>query len=106
MDAISAANGTAASSICSDPASAAAADNAASGMPLGQSREQTQHFGALSHAAPELIRGDALSKASDVYSVGVLLWELVTGQVRDLHACRHVLQHYFRAVVLCFFVNS
>lgn len=43
-----------------------------------------QHrFGALSHAAPELIRGAQLSKASDVYSIGVLLWELLTGQVRS-----------------------
>lgn len=38
-------------------------------------------FGALSHAAPELIQGQELSKASDVYSIGVLLWELLTGQV-------------------------
>jgi serine/threonine protein kinase len=83
MDAISAANGTtatAAGSSCGD--ASAAGGNASSGAPLGQWPAQAQHFGALSHAAPELIRGDDLSKASDVYSVGVLLWELVTGQVR------------------------
>jgi serine/threonine protein kinase len=80
MDAISAANGTAASSSCGD--ACAAGGSASCGAPLGQWPAQAQHFGALSHAAPELIRGDDLSKASDVYSVGVLLWELVTGQVR------------------------
>lgn len=47
-----------------------------------------QHrFGALSHAAPELIQGAQLSKASDVYSIGVLLWELLTGQVRGRWGC-------------------
>jgi hypothetical protein len=35
-------------------------------------------FGALTHAAPELLRGAPLSRESDVYAVGVLLWELVT----------------------------
>ncbi|KAF6253847.1 hypothetical protein COO60DRAFT_383790 [Scenedesmus sp. NREL 46B-D3] len=86
MDAISAANGTAAtaaSSSCGDPSSAvaaAAAGNASPGVPLGQWPVQAQQFGALSHAAPELMRGGELSKASDVYSVGVLLWELLTGQ--------------------------
>lgn len=75
MDAISAAT-TAASACAGD---AAASENG-SGAPLGQWPVQP-HFGALSHAAPELIRGEELSKASDVYSVGVLLWELVTGQV-------------------------
>lgn len=83
MDAISAANGTttnsAATSTCGDPSSAAAMA-ASAGAPIGEWQAQP-HFGALSHAAPELIRGEELSKASDVYSVGVLLWELVTGQV-------------------------
>jgi len=39
-------------------------------------------FGALTHAAPELLRGGAMSRESDVYAVGVLLWELLTSEVR------------------------
>jgi serine/threonine protein kinase len=84
MDAITAANGTTGidgSSSSSAGASAGAHTPCSGhGWPAGQPR-----FGALSHAAPELIRGQELSKASDVYSVGVLLWELVTGQVRQWH---------------------
>lgn len=46
-----------------------------------------QGFGALTHAAPELLRGGRMGRESDVYAIGVLLWELVTGQVRaGLHA--------------------
>lgn len=91
MDAISAANGaaaiTAAASSCGDDISDASGSG--SGAPIGQWPMQA-HFGALSHAAPELIKGEKLSKASDVYSVGVLLWELVTGKVSGHIAAEHI----------------
>lgn len=116
MDAISAANGeppstpSALGSCCgsadadgstaSDTSAAAAAAAAqgagggggAGGGSLGGSLSQQPcqpRFGALSHAAPELIQGQELSKASDVYSIGVLLWELLTGQVRMLCCALH-----------------
>jgi serine/threonine protein kinase len=41
-----------------------------------------QCFGALTHAAPELLGGAPMGRASDVYAVGVLLWELATCEVR------------------------
>lgn len=48
-------------------------------LPLEQ-----QGFGALTHAAPELLSGQPLCAACDVFSVGVLLWELLVGQVRGV----------------------
>lgn len=98
MDAISAASGDAAltprtAAAAADAngtgnttaaAAAAAAAGAASGS-LGLQPCEPR-FGALSHAAPELILGQELSKASDVYSIGVLLWEMLTGQVSFVQA--------------------
>ncbi|KAJ9506168.1 hypothetical protein QJQ45_002456 [Haematococcus lacustris] len=37
--------------------------------------------GALSHAAPEVVAGQAASQAADVWSLGVLLWQMVSGEV-------------------------
>jgi len=31
--------------------------------------------------APEILRGEAYTRAADVYSFGVILWELVTGEI-------------------------
>ncbi|KAG2493894.1 hypothetical protein HYH03_007831 [Edaphochlamys debaryana] len=40
---------------------------------------KTQAYGTITHMAPEVLRDSTLSKAADVYSVGVLLWQMVTG---------------------------
>jgi len=45
-----------------------------------QTTREGQIKGKLSYMAPEQLRGAAVSRASDVYSAGVMLWELVTGQ--------------------------
>lgn len=37
--------------------------------------------GTYSHMPPEVIKSSAYSKASDVWSFGVLLWELLTGEI-------------------------
>ena len=47
----------------------------------GSASPDKHGIGALTHAAPELLTGMPLTMSCDVYSVGVLLWELVTGNV-------------------------
>jgi serine/threonine protein kinase len=49
--------------------------------PLVGSRAQTSLSGTPHYVAPERIRGEPASPASDVYGVGILLYELITGQV-------------------------
>ncbi|GFR49160.1 hypothetical protein Agub_g11180 [Astrephomene gubernaculifera] len=39
---------------------------------------KTGSYGTITHMAPEVLRESALSKPGDVYSVGVLLWQMVT----------------------------
>lgn len=47
-----------------------------------------QRLQAVSWLAPECFRGEGLSKHSDVYSFGILMWELYTGQVRHAMSLR------------------
>ena len=48
---------------------------------LTASRAQTSLSGTPHYVAPERIRGEPASPASDVYGVGILLYELITGAV-------------------------
>ena len=41
--------------------------------------------GTLPYAAPEVLLGGAPGHAVDFWSVGVLLHELLSGQVRSIH---------------------
>jgi hypothetical protein len=49
--------------------------------PLVASRASTSLSGTPHYVAPERIRGEPASPASDVYGVGILLYELITGAV-------------------------
>ena len=43
-------------------------------------RSRDNHFrGTITHMAPEVLLHGRLSRASDVYSFGILLWQLFTG---------------------------
>jgi serine/threonine-protein kinase len=48
--------------------------------PGGEVLPETRAWMTLPYASPEQIRGDALTTAVDVYSLGVLLFELLVGQ--------------------------
>src|SRR2546421_261269 len=36
-------------------------------------------YGVIPYIAPEIFKGAAFSKASDIYSMGMIMWELTTG---------------------------
>ena len=45
-----------------------------------QTTKEGQIKGKLSYMPPEQLRGAVVSRQTDIYAVGVMLWELVTGQ--------------------------
>ena len=45
------------------------------------SKALTASVGTVTYSAPELIQGNEYDASVDVYSFGVILWEMVTGQV-------------------------
>ena len=47
----------------------------------GQEHAAAAQHGALAYMPPELIACDTLTFATDAYSFGILLWELLTAQV-------------------------
>ncbi len=60
--------------------------------PLTGPRASTSLSGTPHYVAPERIRGEPASPSSDVYGVGILLYELLTGQVPWDGAVQKILQ--------------
>ena len=50
-------------------------------MKPGQDQALAMQHGTLAYMPPELITDDALSFATDVYSFGILLWEMFAAKV-------------------------
>ncbi|RGB29263.1 kinase-like domain-containing protein, partial [Rhizophagus diaphanus] len=50
---------------------------------LSQPAENTslnnEIYGVIPYIAPEIFKGDKFSKESDIYSLGMIMWELTTG---------------------------
>lgn len=62
-----------------------------------KSKVVTKTYGTLTHMPPELLEHGITSKAADVYSFGVLLWQVSTGLMVQVHLLLvqhlHVLVH-------------
>ncbi|KAG9300763.1 hypothetical protein G9A89_023561 [Geosiphon pyriformis] len=50
--------------------------------------EEKKIFGVIPYIPPEVLRGEKFTKAGDIYSLGMLLWELSTGKP-PFHDCPH-----------------
>src|SRR6266498_2440256 len=49
------------------------------GMAQSENIPNVDIYGIVPYIAPEIFKGGKYSKASDVYSLGIILWELTTG---------------------------
>ncbi|RGB44221.1 kinase-like domain-containing protein [Rhizophagus diaphanus] len=48
-------------------------------QPANNTSINNEIYGVIPYIAPEIFRGSAFSKESDVYSMGMIMWELTTG---------------------------
>ncbi|CAB5186395.1 unnamed protein product [Rhizophagus irregularis] len=48
-------------------------------QPANNSLSNNEIYGVIPYIAPEMFRGSTFSKESDIYSLGMIMWELTTG---------------------------
>lgn len=64
----------------------------------GENQTATQHFAFTpEYASPEQVRGEKLSTATDIYSLGVILYELLTG-IRPYQTDSHNISEIVKAI--------
>jgi serine/threonine protein kinase len=47
---------------------------------IESSNDDNEIYGIIPYVAPEVLRGQKYTKASDIYSFGMIMWELMTGR--------------------------
>jgi serine/threonine protein kinase len=61
--------------------------------PVNQTNIQNEIYGVISYMTPELYRGKPYTKAADIYSFGIIMWEMTSGVLAfhnippDLNLC-------------------
>ncbi|RHZ89765.1 hypothetical protein Glove_11g29 [Diversispora epigaea] len=61
--------------------------------PVDKPLNNNSIYGNLPYVAPEVFRGQIYTKKSDIYSLGILMWEVITGEIPfDEHEHSIVLQ--------------
>jgi serine/threonine protein kinase len=48
-------------------------------QPADNSFSNNEIYGVIPYIAPEIFKGDVFSEKSDIYSLGIVMWELTTG---------------------------
>ncbi|RIA86315.1 kinase-like domain-containing protein, partial [Glomus cerebriforme] len=48
-------------------------------QPANNTPSNNEIYGVIPYIAPEIFKGSAFSKESDIYSMGMIMWELTTG---------------------------
>src|SRR4051794_17813060 len=48
-------------------------------QPANNTSSNNEIYGVIPYIAPEIFKGSAFSKESDIYSMGMIMWELTTG---------------------------
>ncbi|PKY27669.1 kinase-like protein [Rhizophagus irregularis] len=48
-------------------------------QPANNTLSRNEIYGVIPYVAPEVFKGDAFSKATDIYSMSMIMWELTTG---------------------------
>ncbi|RGB43386.1 kinase-like domain-containing protein, partial [Rhizophagus diaphanus] len=48
-------------------------------QPANNTLSSNEIYGVIPYIAPEIFKGVAFSKSSDIYSMGMIMWELTTG---------------------------
>ncbi|CAI2169403.1 19179_t:CDS:2 [Funneliformis geosporum] len=47
--------------------------------PVDEHYNKSKVFGVLPYLSPEVLRGEQYTKAADIYSLGIIMWEVTTG---------------------------
>lgn len=69
--------------------------------PLNKANDESKIFGIMPYIAPEVIRGLGNTKAANIYSFGIIKWEILTGerpyrdQPHDVHLAFKILDELF-----------
>ena len=48
-------------------------------QPANKTLSNNEIYGVIPYIAPEIFKGAKFSKESDIYSLGMIIWELTTG---------------------------